>query len=780
MQKSQLLRRLFISFGALFILWFVFCLPKELFEQPKSTVIFDKRGQLLNAQVADDGQWRFSSTTQIPDKYIQSLLIFEDKRFYNHPGFDIISFSRAIFQNIKNQRIVSGGSTITMQTIRLGLKNPKRTVFQKVYEIFLALRMECSYSKPEILQLYANNAPFGGNVVGLSAACWRYYNRPPDMLTWAEAATLAVLPNTPSLIHPGRSRSQLKEKRDRLLKKMYKKGLFDETTFELSIAESIPQKPFPLPQLAPHFSHFVKHKTDESLINSTIDKNIQQQTARILSLHNQKQSSNLVFNTAAMIANIHTGEIISYQGNVCPQNKRYSPDVDIIQSKRSSGSILKPFLYALAIDEGIVSPTELVSDIPIYINGFTPENASQDYDGVVPVNEALSKSLNIPFVLLLKKYGLAKFLQKLNDIGFTSFDKNADYYGLSLILGGGEVKLYDLVQQYTNMARIMHNYPNRSSKYSQRDIIPLKLIQKPITDPSFPDVINPITFSAGASFHTIEAMKKVVRPEQEGTWTHFSSGFDVAWKTGTSYGGRDAWAMGVSSDYVIGVWVGNADGEGRAGLSGIQAAGPILFDLFNILKRKTNKLNIPHDDLVEMPICLFSGLKARKICPKIDTVLSINSKNEIELCNRHETVFIDPLTNKRVHSGCFSVQDMMPKVVAKLTPLERYFYKNNIGNTPAWLEGCSIENTAELEFLFPKNGMDIILPKDVGGYKQGVLFKVETNRANKILYWHLNGFYIGKTEGVHHFEHHIERGKYVVSVIDEEGNSIQSRFTVSE
>jgi penicillin-binding protein 1C len=234
------------------LILFYFSLPKTLFSDPYSTILEDKSNNLLSASIATDGQWRFPEEVNVPDKFKDAIVLYEDKRFYNHLGVDPISISRAVQQNIRAGKIVSGGSTLSMQVIRLARKNKARTVFEKLIEVILATRLEFRHSKKEILALYASHAPFGGNVVGIEAACWRYFARPPDELSWAEAALLAVLPNNPSLIHLGKNRARLKEKRDRLLTRLSQAGKFDLLALDLAKAEPIPENPMALPRMAPH------------------------------------------------------------------------------------------------------------------------------------------------------------------------------------------------------------------------------------------------------------------------------------------------------------------------------------------------------------------------------------------------------------------------------------------------------------------------------------------------------------------------------------------------
>ena len=439
----------------LLLLAYWFCLPNPLFTYPTCMILEDNQGNLLGARIAADGQWRFPYNELLSEKFIDAIIEFEDRRFYKHPGVDPIGIARAMEQNFRLGKRVSGASTISMQTIRLSRQGKPRSIYQKMVEIILATRLEIRYSKKEILALYASNAPFGGNVVGLHSASWRYFGKNPDQLSWAEAATLAVLPNSPSLIHPGRNRQTLLAKRNRLLDRLLANGKIDELTCELAKEEPLPEKPLALPRLAPHLldrayqEHFRGKNGQVSRLRTSIDRTLQQQATQILQRHQRDLSGNGVHNIAAVIMEVETGQVVAYVGNVIGAGKEHGEAVDIIKAPRSTGSILKPFLYALAINDGNILPTSLLTDIPTQLKGYRPENYHKSYDGVVPARRALARSLNVPSVYLLQDYGLEKFHFGLQKIGLTTITQMPNHYGLTLILGGAEAKLWDLCNAYS-------------------------------------------------------------------------------------------------------------------------------------------------------------------------------------------------------------------------------------------------------------------------------------------------------------------------------------------
>lgn len=479
------------------IIFFLFlCISPPQFHKPLSTVIFANNGSLLGAHIAEDGQWRFPAPDHLPEKYKTALLAFEDEYFYYHPGINPWSLFRATFQNIKHNRIISGGSTLTMQVARMSADAP-RTIGNKLLEMVKALRLELGHSKEEILLIYAANAPFGGNIVGFETASWHYFERPPQHLTWAEAALLAVLPNAPGLLRPGHNSNTLKEKRDRLLKKLLKNGHITTSEFNLSLHEPLPPGTRSLPSLAPHLVDYYLNTRKGEMIYTTLNANLQKQANDALQRHSDRMASNLIRHAGAIIADVETGHVLAYVGNSAPRKDKTGHAVDVIRAQRSSGSILKPLLYTDALQEGTMLPQSLLPDVPTQYQGYKPSNFHRKYDGAVAADEALSRSLNIPFVRLLHRHGAEKFLKKLNMAGITTMDKGYEHYGLSLILGGGEVTLWELAGTYASMGRTLKHYGEDNSSYGSNNFHPLLLEHSDSAPTQTTD--HPTVFSAGAS-----------------------------------------------------------------------------------------------------------------------------------------------------------------------------------------------------------------------------------------------------------------------------------------
>ena len=745
-------RRLRLVLAVLLIAYY-FCLPRQLFNVPSSTVVTDRHGQLLGARIAGDGQWRFPACDTVPEKFKICLTNFEDRHFYHHWGVNPLSLGRAIVQNIKEKRIVSGGSTLTMQLIRLS-RNKKRTIWEKGIEAILATRLEFRYSKEKILALYASYAPFGGNVVGLDAAAWRYFGHPADRLSWAETATLAVLPNAPSLLHLTKNRELLLKKRNRLLKKLFDQKIIDETTYELALGESLPGEPLPLPQIAPHLvSRFHKNNPGEICISS-IDKNLQIQIENTLERWNLEFRQNDIRNIAAIVIDIKTNQTIAYCGNVRFQDKDASNQVDVIQAERSTGSILKPFLYYAMLQEGDILPKTLLPDIQTNINGFSPQNFNLQYEGAVPADQALSRSLNIPLVYMLRKYGVPKFHNFLKQNHIAALPKPSGHYGLSLILGGAEAKLYDLAHAYSNMAHSLLTVETKQYLVS--------------------------TYNPAAVWQVFNALTEVNRPEQI-DWKAIPSMQKIAWKTGTSYGFRDAWAIGISPKYVVGVWVGNASGEGRPNLTGAKTAGPVMFDIFELLPT-SQWFEQPVGQFVEVEVCRQSGHLKSRFCEDTDTVLICPNGLHTDPCPYHTIVNLTADEQFRVYETCAEAGTTIRKSRFVLPPAWAWYYRQHhpeYKSLPPLKPGCGEGGYQPMQFIYPQGNAKVNLPKQLDGTAGEITFELAHNNPAAVVFWHIDNEYIASTTDFHKLSVQLLPCIHFVTVVDNEGNSLSCRIEVT-
>lgn len=777
-----------ILWGSVMHVW----IPNPLFSKPYSTLLYTTeatgRDVLLGARIAPDGQWRFPPDPEVPDKFAVCLTQYEDKRFWYHPGIDPLALARAVQLNLTQSRVVSGGSTLTMQLARIARGNQSRTVGQKLIEMVWAIYLECTYSKEEILRMYASHAPFGGNVVGIEAAAWRYFGREAKDLSWAEQATLAVLPNSPALIHPGRNRAELKQKRDKLLYRLYEKRILDKTEYELACLETLPKKPLPLPNEAPHLLDRLAAEKPENRIQTTIDPILQGQIQRLVNRYVADYRSNYIYNAAALVADVESGEVLAYVGNVTDQvsDSGHGYQVDVITSPRSTGSVLKPFLYAAMLNDGLILPGTLIADTPLNINGFTPQNFNKTFYGAVPASVAIERSLNVPLVRMLSQYNTGRFMSLLKRMGMTTLRFSEDHYGASLILGGAEGTLWDLAGMYASMARMSAHYHRYNGRYDRSDLHPLSLCPKddqaPIRSVTDKRLSDESLLSYASLWFMFDAMSGVNRPEEEADWQQFSSMKRVAWKTGTSYGGRDAWAIGVTPRYVVGVWVGNATGEGRSGLTGVGYAAPILFDVFSLLP-DVPWFDQPYDELVQMPVCRQSGHKASSVCDVVDTLYVPRAGMITQVCPYHRFIHLSPDGRYRVNSSCESVSQMQKRPWFVLPPAQAYYYKHfhvEYEALPPLKPGCEEDQSRQIAILYPEHQAVLYLPKGFSGEREKVVLKATHSRPDATLYWHLDDVYLGETHQIHQMACFVEPGNHILTLMDEAGNRRSILFEVRE
>jgi len=775
-QKPRIKRIYFLVVLFLLVIAYYFCLPQQIFNKPYCITVNSSNGELLSAHIATDGQWRFAETDSVPYKFEQAILYFEDEYFHYHPGFNPISILRAVRQNIKSGSIKSGGSTISMQVIRLAYKH-QRTIWNKLIETVQATRLEWRFSKNEILKLYASHAPFGGNVVGIEAASWRYFGRSAFELSWSESALLAVLPNAPSLIHPGKNRDALLHKRNFLLDKLLTNKVIDSTEHYLAIAEPLPEKPLRLPQDAPHLLTTLNKRLVHSNFKTTLDRSLQRSANQIIDNFHSIYRHNEINNMATIIIENKSGDVLAYVGNSSSASNDYGHDVDIIQAQRSTGSTLKPFLYAGALHDGMILPQMLLPDIPTYYSDFSPKNYTRQFDGAVPAHTALSRSLNVPFVRLQKDYSTEKLQALLKKAGLSSINKAPSHYGLSLILGGAETTLFELSSAYASMARCLQTFTSQSSQYANTDFRPATLLKRTESlenNYSFqPDVL-----SASSIYHTFEALTNVQRPVEETGWENFSSGRKIAWKTGTSFGYRDAWAVGVTPEYTVGVWVGNATGEGRPGIIGGSAAAPIMFELYRQLPA-TTWFEVPYDDLQLSTICKSSGYKASSTCVDIDSAYVSIIENDLPVCPYHQLVHLSQDQKYQVNADCYPTQNMHHQSWFVLPPVMAWYYqsKNPLYKVlPPFMPGCTQEEKV-IDIIYPQANAQLYVPLEMDGSLGRIICKATHRKASARLFWHLDDVYLGETVYHHQMEILPEKGQHSLIITDEEGNSINRSFT---
>jgi penicillin-binding protein 1C len=472
-----------------------------------------------------------------------------------------------------------------------------------------------------------------------------------------------------------------------------------------------------------------------------------------------------------VLADVQTGNVLAYVGNATPLAREHGGEVDVITSPRSSGSILKPFLFAAMLEEGRIMPTTLLPDVPTLIQGFAPQNFSKTYEGAVPANEALVRSLNVPAVHLLKEYRYEKFHRLLQQVGVTTLHYPADHYGLALILGGAETTLWDITGSYASMARQVQSRSSESYFFSLSYV---SGNSQPVagTDPQLSNAVL---------YQTLDALTEVNRPGEEVSWKKFANPRKVAWKTGTSFGHRDGWAVGVTPQFVVGVWVGNADGEGRPGLTGADAAAPLMFDIFSALP-VTGWFEPPLQEMKQVKRCMASGMRFSDHCSMADTAWVATAALESPACTYHKVVHLSRSKQYRVNQDCYPGMAIQTQPWFVLPAIQEYYYRKAhpaFKALPPMLPGCgTATNLVHMDFVYPKPNARIFIPSDLDGTSGKSVFEVAHRHPERKVFWHLDDQYLGLTSGNHVLALNPTRGKHTLLVVDEAGEALEAHFEV--
>ena len=777
-RRRLLAAALALACAAGFAFWAL--LPEKLFAAPESYVLEARDGSLLSARIASDGQWRFPARGTVPEKFRRALLTFEDKRFYEHSGIDGLAVARAVRLNVRAGRVRSGGSTITMQLARLSRDGKQRSLANKLAEALLALRIEASFSKDQILAMYTAHAPFGGNVVGLEAAAWRYFGRDAETLSWAEAATLAVLPNNPSLVRLNRNRDRLRARRDFLLRALHRAGDLSATDLDLALSEPLAAEPHDLPDFAPHLLETLRAQDPaRHRIRTTLDARLQAEATRAVQAHVELLARQQVHNAAAIVVDNRTFEVLAYVGNgdsphfqemgTVPISRGYA--VDIIRRPRSTGSILKPMLYAAMLEDGSLTPRMLLPDVPTHYEGFAPENFDRKFSGAVRADEALAASLNIPAVRMLRTYGVARFADVLRGAGMTTLTRPADDYGLTLILGGAEGNLWDIAAMYSSLAGIARAGPADSAPQFRGLTV---LAGTP------PKSRGPSPIGTGAAWLTLNALLEVPRPGEESHWKRFAGSRRIAWKTGTSVGLRDGWAAGSTSQHTVAVWAGNASGEGRPGLTGSSMAAPLMFGLFNSLTA-SDWFEIPTHALRRIETCANDGFLANGDCQTESTWVPRDSHFDA-LSPHNLRVRLESTRRFRVDGDCESPSAMTHASWFVLPPAEEYYFRRSHAEyqplPPARADCQGNSGRPGIALLYPEPDSQVLIPQELDGHRGRTVFEAVSRRREATIYWHLDGQYLGETHTFHQQSLDIDPGEHILTVVDDEGERVARRFQV--
>jgi len=751
------------SLGFLLLDWW-FPFPVAALHRQPATVVTDRDGSPLRIFLPPDEQLRFPvALDEVAPVLLKTLIASEDRWFYLHPGVNPLAIARALWSNLASKRVVSGASTIPMQIARM-VEPKSRTAWAKCQEMFRALQLERHFSKAELLQFYLNLTPYGGNVEGVGAAAYYYFAKTPAQLSLGEAALLAVLPRSPSIYSPLRNPTTALTVRNQVLQRLAKTRLFSSQAIADAVRHPLPSVAWRSPFTAPHFCQLVVDQAPRTArILTTLDQRIQriaeeQIASRIAALRNRGIGS-----AAAVVIENQTRAVRAMVGSPSFFETAYNGQVNGAVARRSPGSALKPFLYAMAMDAGLIVPDSYLLDVPTDFSGYVPENYDGQYHGRVTVRESLIRSLNAPAVRLLHQIGVEEFHQFLRRGELSTLDRPATAYGLPLILGSGEVTLLDLTNLYATLAAGGWHRPVELQPESQP--------------------AGRRLFSAETAYLITHILTGLQRPDLPRAWSLARDVPMVAWKTGTSYGHRDAWSLGFSARYTIGVWVGNFDGRGQKGISGSEHAAPLLFDLFRVIEGNGARLNEPKNlRLTHVRVCALSHELAGPFCPLQEFATSLPGRSKLSFCSYHQRVFVDEESGDLLTGSCLASRPHRPEVIT-VYPTELVAWWQIQGHTvpslPRLSSACGdIPSSEALKIVSPMSTTPYRLRKDAPAAYQKIPLTAQAGSAAERLYWYQDGVLVASGSSGAKLLLPLQAGTHRLVAVDNTGRSDSITYRV--
>lgn len=740
-----------------FVLNWIFPLPDKI---EYSTIITDNKGEVVNSYLTKDQKWRMKTELSEISPLLQKTIVAkEDRHFYSHPGVNPLAIIRAFFSNIFKMRRMSGASTITMQVAKM-LEPGKRNVWSKMREMFRAFQLELKYSKKEILQLYLNLVPYGGNIEGVKAASLLYFNKNPDHLSLAEITALSIIPNKPGVMVPGKNNDFIVKERNRWLEKFAEREVFTKKEIEDALAEPLTAKRGTVSHYIPHLSYKLK-KQGGDIIKTNIDLNTQLKTEKLVEDYVRTQRLKNIKNAAVVIIDNKTHKVITYVGSSNFNDTTDGGQVNGANAVRQPGSTLKPLLYGMCFDEGLLTPKTVVTDVAVNYDGYVPENYDEKFNGYVTIEYALEHSLNIPAVKGLRMLGHEKMINKLAACNFRQIQKDRRKLGLSLILGGCGTTLEELTGLFSSFA---NNGDYVRPGFTQDDTVQQKI-----------NIMSP-----AADYMINEVLSKVNRPDFPLNWTATERMPKIAWKTGTSYGRKDAWSIGYNKNYTVGIWTGNFSGVGVADLSGANVATPLLFKIFNTIDYDSDEewFTQPNDCDIRQ-VCSETGLIPSDHCTSLVTDYFIPLISSTKVCNNWQEIMISPNEKISYCKSCAPETGYKKKWYKIVEPdMQAWFEENRIAyqKIPSHNPNCElIFKGAAPSITFPVNGMEYIINK-----KDPEPLQLICKTANDVskVYWYINNkFYKSCNAGEKQF-FVPDEGPVKISCTDDKGRNRNIKITV--
>lgn len=747
-------------------------LPKQPLADcyPYSTAIYDRNGELLRLTLAADQQYRlWMPLAEMPKALRTATLLYEDRWFYKHPGVNPIALLRSAWM-FYWRGSHQGGSTLSMQVARQLYRIDSRKPLGKIRQIAAALWLEMRYSKKDILEVYLNTAPYGGNITGVAAASLLYFHKPVSQITLSEAITLSVIPQNPKQRFPNKLNAlrtlppALQQARLRLWQSWLSRFPEDSrfaADFELPLkVYAKADKPFLAPHLCDLLLHLYPH---EQQLQSTIDRKVQSSIKQTVTHYLQQNRSAGFHNASVLLLDTQSMQVRALIGSANYWDVDIQGQVNGALTKRSPGSTLKPFIYALALDQGLLHPQTMLADTPAAFGPYHPENFDSRFLGPVSVQDALIRSRNIPALntaAKLKKPSLYDFLKQAGVRGL----KSERYYGLSLALGGGEITMIELAQLYALLPNEGYWQPVAYRIDQQSQIM---------------DNNQNVALSPASTFITLDMLSHNPRPDSK-----LPAFPKVAWKTGTSWGFKDAWAIGVAGHFVLAIWVGNFDNRGNTAFTGVKAAGSLFFSIIDSLRRQHLLAGLNDELLPPKPhtisqvnVCAASGDLPNTDCPSLVKTWFIPGLSPIKTSTLHRAVYFNSLGQVVCKGQPFSrreIYEFWPNDMAKLF-LEAGMPRRKPPELPSCYESLPGDD----------DPLEIVSPSSRGVYtlKIGktdtIGLKVKC-RANKTIFWFADKSFLGKTKMAETLSWLPENpGTYQIRAIDEQGHAATKELTVA-
>lgn len=759
--------KIILVFLAIFVLLNLIFPPKVHLKY--STLITDSEGKVMHAFLSPDEKWRmFVELREITPTLRKAILAKEDKYFNYHFGVNPVAICRATFNNLTNNRRTSGASTITMQVVRMLTPN-KRTYFNKITEIFRAIQLEIFYSKDEILQMYLNLVPYGSNIEGIKSASYLYFQKSPDRLSLAEVTTLAIIPNRPTSLRLGTKNPLIVEERNKWLKRFQKSQTFDNQVINDALKEPLNVFRHEAPKNAPHLSlRLKKQYSDQAIIQSSIKQATQAKVEQMVSNYINRTRAMNIHNAAVLVINNETMQVEAYVGSAGFNNSFDGGQVDGVQAIRSPGSALKPLLYATAFDKGIITPKNIVNDVPTNFNGFEPENFDRKFNGKVSVEFALANSLNIPAVKIVRDLGKKDLIEQLKKADFQTVKKQEKDLGLSIVLGGCGVTLEEMTQLYAAFAN--------NGKWQKCSFKHDKSFKKNESSP---------LISTSATYLITEILAQIKRPDLPNNFDYTYRLPKIAWKTGTSFGKRDAWSIGYNKNYTVGVWVGNFSGEGVPELSGAEIATPLLFQIFNTIDYNTSgEWFRQPKEVVSRQVCAESGDLPSEYCSNRILDYSIKTISHTRKCTHIKKFFVSNSESMSYCTQCLPIDgNYKEKLYTNFAPelisfyeLKHILYEKIPLHNPNCTRVFKTLNNAPI-ITNPNDGSEYFINKNDA---QQMQLACQTANDVKEVYWYINDRLLQKTSSNKPFFFTPTIGKLKISCTDDKGRSSNIWVVVKE